>query len=84
MKYVEELKPGDIFLSDKKIPYIKTSDHRNSKPIKYLCISIDTGMGSWMEGSSVVNILDLYKRDEDGNILPIKIYKDPKQEFYKN
>lgn len=83
MKYVEELRPGDIFSDEKNKSFLKTSDFRKSEKVKYLCVSIDTGIGSWIEGSTIVKILDLYRRDEDGNILPIKVYTDPKEEFSK-
>lgn len=76
MIYLEELEPGNFFVTNKNVFFLKTSDFRNSKPIKYFCVSLETGLGSWLEGDLTVNFLDLYKRDTDGNILPIKEYKE--------
>lgn len=80
MKYVEELSFGDLFIKN-DIGFIKTTDFKKSKEsrIKYLCISLYDGSSSWIDGNSSVETLDLYKRDEDGNILSFKTYKDPYQ-----
>ena len=41
-----------------------------------MSVSIDTGICKWFQSSEVINILDLYYRDEDGNILLVKEFKD--------
>jgi hypothetical protein len=80
MIYLEELEPGNFFTKDNKEEILlKTSDFRNSKPVKYYCVSILRGIGSWLEGSTPIVFTDLYKRDNDGNILPLKEYRDPKE-----
>lgn len=85
MKYIEELSCGDLFIKD-GIEFIKTTDFKKSKEskIKYLCVSMKDGSNSWMDGNASVDILDLYKRDNDGNILPFKTYKDPYKEPAKS
>lgn len=82
MKYIEELKFGEIFLFNNK-PYIKTTDFKQSKNIQYLCVSIDDGKLLWLNADNTVVLLDLYKRDDDGNIIPIKIYSNNDNNFSK-
>ncbi len=82
MKYIEELKFGEIFLFSNK-SYIKTTDFKQSRNIQYLCVSIEDGKLLWLNADSMVNILDLYKRDDDGNIIPIKIYNKDDNDFSK-
>lgn len=80
MKYLEELKSGDLFLRKDEI-FLKTMDFKGSNRYKYYCISIKNGTGSWLDGDESVDIIDLYKRDKDGNILSIKNYEDPYKEY---
>jgi hypothetical protein len=80
MKYIEELSFGDFFVSNGSY-LIKTTDFKKSKEsVKYFCISMIDGSGFWLEGNRMVDIIELYKRDNDGNILPFKEYKDPYKE----
>jgi len=73
MKYLEELGGGDLFIyEDKK--YALTSDYRiRNKKDQKQCISMDNGFSRWLDAATIVDFLDLYYRDIDGNILPIKI-----------
>jgi hypothetical protein len=72
MKYLEELIPSDLF-SYKNEYFILTCDFRNTKEDKkYLSISIKNGFSYWMEGNTSVEILDLYFRDKEGNIIALK------------
>jgi hypothetical protein len=77
MKYLEELKPGDLFLIDKK-RFILTGDFKSTKDqkTKKMSIDIETGFASWLVEDSVVESLDLYYRDKDGNILALKEHKN--------
>jgi len=77
MKYLEELKPGDLFLIDKK-RFILTGDFKSTKDqkTKKMSIDIQTGFASWLVEDSVVESLDLYYRDKDGNILALKEHKN--------
>lgn len=77
MKYVEELKPGDLFLI-KNERFILTSDFRLSKENKYkrLSVNISNGFLQWIEDDKIVESLDLYFRDKEGNILAIKETKN--------
>ena len=78
MKYIEELKPGDLFHSQKH-KFIITSDYKfaDKQTKKYFCISLENGNGRWFLGSEMIDTIELYMRDEDGNIQPIKDYQDP-------
>lgn len=83
MKYIEELDLGEIFLYSEN-GFIKTTDFKQTKNgIQYLCVRISDGKPNWLEGNTAVNILDLYKRDNDGNILPLKNYKSDSQDIAK-
>jgi len=77
MKYIEEIRPGDIFVW-KKQKYILSSDFRPFKNNKtrHMSISIENGACKWFQSTEQVEILDLYYRDKDGNILLVKEYKD--------
>ena len=72
MKYLEELKSGSIFLyEDKK--YLLTCDFKYTKQLdQKKCVDLDNGFSRWLDSDSIVDYLDLYYRDIDGNILPIK------------
>lgn len=74
MKYLEELNGGSIFHYEGK-NYILTSDFKYAPPKidKKKCISLDNGFTHWFDSNTTVDYLDLYYRDIDGNILPIKI-----------
>lgn len=69
MKYLEELKPGDCFVS-KGQNFLLTSDFKkdNSK----LCYSLQDGYAKWIVSQEVVEPLGLYTLDKDNNIIPIK------------
>ena len=83
MKYLEELIPGDLF-SYKNEYFILTCDFRNIKDNKkYLCMSINNGFSNWMEGNTSVEILDLYFRDKEGNIIAVKERKNEYNEKTK-
>lgn len=75
MKYLEELGGGDLFIyEDKK--YVLTSDYRiRNKKDQKQCISMGNGFSRWLDASTIVDFLDLYYRDIDGNILPLKIFE---------
>jgi hypothetical protein len=76
MKYLEELIPGDLF-SYKNEYFILTCDFRQIKDNKkYFCVSVKNGFSVWMKGNTSVEILDLYFRDKEGNIVAIKERKN--------
>jgi hypothetical protein len=77
MKYLEELKPGDLFLVGSK-RFILTGDFKSTKSqkTKKMSIDIETGFVSWLDEDSIVESLDLYYRDKDGNILALKEHKN--------
>jgi hypothetical protein len=72
MKYLEELDNGSIFSLDNN-RFILSSDFRIKNKIKQkMCISLINGSTQWFDDNSMVEYIDLYYRDIDGNILPIK------------
>lgn len=73
MKYLEELKPGQLF-SYKDNRFVLTSDFTKSN--KKSCISLTNGFVNWLSDNTVVEVLDLYYRDQDGNIVAVKEYKN--------
>jgi hypothetical protein len=81
MKYIEELSSGFFFLYNNESFLLTTDFRENSTTKKYMCVNIVTGMSSWIDAETSVEILDLYKRDDEGNILPIKEHKDDYKKF---
>lgn len=72
MKYIEELSGGSVFSHENK-RYVLTSDFKISKDVdKKKCIDLDNGFVYWFDSNTIVEYLDLYYRDLDGNILPLK------------
>ena len=45
-----------------------------------MSVSIDNGTCKWFQSTEEIEILDLYYRDKDGNILLVKEYKDDSTE----
>lgn len=76
MKYIEEIDFGDLFsYNDKK--YILSCDfkkHKNSK--KHMCVSILDGSIKWFESDTIIDVVVLYHRDNEGNIFLLKEFKD--------
>jgi hypothetical protein len=76
MKYLEELIVGDLFVYKNEY-FILTCDFKIIKGNrKYLCVSIKNGFSHWMEGNTSIEILDLYFRDKEGNIIAVKERKN--------
>lgn len=68
MKYIEELKPGDVFIHNKEY-YLLTSDKTSKSRI---CYSIKDGFVRHFEESTIIDIVKLLTLDEENNIIPIK------------
>lgn len=77
MKYLEEIKSGDLFLYNNN-RFIITTDYKKSSnhSIKRMCVSIENGSIHWINDDAIVGGLDLYYRDNDGNILALKEIKN--------
>lgn len=69
MKYVEELVPGDCFSLDNNY-YLLTSDFKASGD--RLSYSLDSGNPKWMKANDTVDILPIYRLDEENSIIAIK------------
>ena len=83
-KYIEEIKPGDIF-QIKNNKYVLSSDYRKTKDtIKKMAISINDGLSYWFDNNTMTETIDLYYRDKEGNILLLKEFKDEKDLNTKN
>jgi hypothetical protein len=72
MNYIEELVAGDAFIHN-NIYYILTSDFK--KDGQKLSYSLIDGFPKWLNGSSIVEKINLYTIDQTNNILPIKEHK---------
>jgi hypothetical protein len=77
MKYIEELTAGDIF-SYKNHRYVLSSDFRSysNGRNKHMSISIENGMPRWFVSDDMVDTVELFYRDKEGNILLVKEYND--------
>lgn len=85
MKYVEELKPGDLFLL-KNDRFILTSDYKISSENrqKRLSVNINNGFLQWIDDDAAVEVTDLYYRDKDANIIALKEIKNEYSEKTTN
>lgn len=82
MKYLEELNNGDLF-SFNNNRFVLSADFRDrNKKTQKKCVNMSNGFVQWMDGDIIVEYLDLYYRDVDGNILPIKDF--PHNDLTKN
>ena len=72
MIYLEELVPGDIFVTEAKESYLLTCDFKNKNNPSRLAISLNNGFPVWLNSSTVVYKQQIYYQDEDNNIVPFK------------
>lgn len=69
MKYVEELINGDCFLYEDN-PYFLTSDFRsNGQRLSY---SLKDGFAKWFKNTDIVDLMPVYRLDNENNIVPLK------------
>lgn len=82
MKYIEELKPGDLF-AYKDCKFLLTSNfkRKSNNTIHYEAIALDNGSSRWLAADYIVDVVDLYYRDKEGNILLLKEFKDEDHMF---
>jgi hypothetical protein len=85
MKYLEELKPGSLFVLNNE-KFILTADfkeYKNQKS-KKMSINLETGFVNWVLEDAIVDTLDLYYRDKDANIIALKEHKNEYTEKGQN
>jgi hypothetical protein len=78
MKYLEEISPGDIFVfhGDR---FVLSGDYRQSnKSIKKMAISIKNGSIQWIADNEMIELLEIFYRDQEGNLLLLKEHHDQK------
>lgn len=74
MKYIEELKPGDIFIFEKH-RFVLTTDFKKTKThISRLSISLEDGSARWFLDNEITEFCELFYRDKDNNFLGLKTY----------
>jgi hypothetical protein len=72
MKYLEELKPGNIFFYRENI-LVLTIDFKFRDKNKYCyAINITSGAGIWLPENTTVESTEIYYIDKDKNIIPIQ------------
>lgn len=82
MKYIEELKPGDVFVW-KNTKYLLSADfkdHGQKGTNKHMSVALDNGMCRWFSSNEIVDTVPLFYRDKDGNILLVKEHNDDNTE----
>lgn len=72
MKYIEELKNGDVFLYN-GILYLLTHDMKSNND--RLCYSMSDGSSRWLKPDTIIKHEPIYILDENNNIQPIKEIK---------
>lgn len=68
MKYLEELSPGDCFISTETF-FLITCDFKKDKR---LCYNLLNGTPRWLDNNLVVENSPIYTLDNNNNIIPIK------------
>lgn len=71
MKYIEELKSGEAFVSENSV-FILTIDFKKNG--SRLAINLSSGEPKWFNSDSMIDVEPLYRLDKDNNIVPIKQY----------
>lgn len=72
MKYLEELKPGDVFFYRENI-LVLTIDFKFKDQHKYCyAINVNSGSGVWLPDNITVESTEIYYIDQDKNIIPVK------------
>jgi hypothetical protein len=81
MKYIEELSSGDSFLYEDK-PYFLTSDFKsNGQRLSY---SLKDGFAKWFKNTDIVDLMPVYRLDNDNNIIALKETKKDEHHTIKN
>ena len=84
MKYIEELKPGDLFCyGNEKFILTDIYKARKNDKIHHSAISLLNGSQRWFVADMVVENIDLYYRYKDVNILLLKEFVD-EDNIFKN
>ena len=69
MKYIEELSPGNCFSYNNNY-FLLTIDFKTNS--KRLCYNLKSGSPVWLDGSIIVESIQIYTMDEKNTIIPIK------------
>lgn len=69
MKYLEELEPGITFIYQ-NIEYIISTDFKKNN--SRMCISLQDGSIRWLSPSDTVELVKIYKIDENNNIIDLQ------------
>lgn len=69
MKYIEELSPGECFISENK-HFILTYDFKKNG--SRLCYDLKSGNAQWLDSTTIVDIEPIYAIDKNNNFYPIK------------
>jgi len=72
LKYLEELKNGEVF-SFKQNYWLLTSDFKQNG--EKLCYNINNGCSGWFKPDIIVDVSPIYILDNNNNIIPIREYK---------
>lgn len=74
MNYLEELKPGDVFILQNH-RFVLTTDFKKTKNhISRLAISLEDGSNRWFLDNEITEFCELFYRDQDNNFLTLKTY----------
>lgn len=69
MKYIEEIKYGQIFTLDNHF-FILTSDFRYKNKIKeHASISIETGNTHWLKSDTIIDIMPIFYQNTDNQLI---------------
>jgi hypothetical protein len=69
MKYLEEIKAGDIFIYQSSF-FLLTIDRKSNG--KILCYNLKDGSPRWLNDGEIVQISQIFALDEENNFVAIK------------
>jgi len=75
MTYIEELDNGECFIFNDDY-YIVSCDFNSQK--KRFCINLVDGNARWFKGNTIVKNFDIYRIDDDNNLIMVKQKNDKK------
>lgn len=79
MKYIEEIKYGQIFLLNNDF-FVLSSTYKidNKKQYKYMCVQISTGSIHWLRANEIIDDVPVFYQDRDNIIHPIESLNNEK------
>jgi hypothetical protein len=73
MNYIEELNPGDCFISDDTLFFLTIDFKKDGSRLAY---KLSDGSPRWFEASDIVSKTPIFAVDQNNNFYPLKEEKN--------